>query len=101
MAEGFTTVMDVLYQKHPVSCPPGSVSLFISDLLPKFEDVEINGRHILYTARSIQGGAGPGGCDTCHLQDVLSRYGAHNAVATLLTSWLTPLFHAHWFIGSI
>ena len=53
--------------------------------LPVFEDVEITGCHILQSARRIQGGAGPGGCDACY---TLLRYGAHserlrNAVAAL------------------
>ena len=73
-----TTVMDILRQKHP---PPSSdfVSLLKCDPLPQLEDVEITGSHILCSARRIQGGAGPGGCDSCHWHDVLLRYGAHSA----------------------
>ena len=73
-----TTVMDILRQKHP---PPSSdfVSLLKCDPLPQLEDVEITGSHILCSARRIQGGAGPGGCDSCHWRDVLLRYGAHSA----------------------
>ena len=95
--EGSTTVIDVLHQKHPVPRPPGSASLLRSDLLPQFED-EITGGHILCAARKIQGGAGPSGCDACHWQDALLRYGAHSArlhdaVAALtrrLASSITP-----------
>ena len=39
------------------------------------EDVEINASHVLSVARRIQGGAGPGGCDSAHWQDSLLRYG--------------------------
>ena len=31
------------------------------------------------SARRIQGGAGPGGCDARHWQDVLLRYGAYSS----------------------
>ena len=49
------------------------------DDLPLFEDVEITGFHLLSVAHCIQGGAGPGGCDTGHWRDVLLRFGAHNS----------------------
>ena len=52
--------------------------LIHQEQLPLFEDVEITGTHILYSARRIQGGAGPGGCDACHWRDVLLHYGAHS-----------------------
>ena len=63
-----------------------------------WEDVELTGRHILLSARRIQGGAGPGGCDACHWRDALLRYGAHiaklrDAVAALacrMTNSITP-----------
>ena len=42
------------------------------------EDGEIMGAHILKVARTIQGGAGPGGSDARHWQDALLRYGAHS-----------------------
>ena len=73
-----TTVMDILCQKHP---PPSSdfVSLLKCDPLPQLEDVQITGSHILCSARRIQGGAGLGGCISCHWRDVLLRYGAHSA----------------------
>ena len=73
-----TTVMDILRQKHP-SPSSASTSLLKCDPLPQLEDVEITGSHILCSARKIQGGAGPGGCDSCHWHDVLLRYGAHSA----------------------
>ena len=34
---------------------------------------------MLLSACQIQGGACPGGCDACHWQDVLLRYGAHSS----------------------
>jgi len=74
-----TTVMDVLRQKHPAPCPPTPSSLLKCDPLPQLEDVEITGSHILYSAHKVQGGAGPGGCDSCHWHDALLRYGAHSA----------------------
>ena len=88
MVNGSTTVMDALRQKHPPPCPPNSSSLLRYDSLPQVEDVEITGGHILHAARRIQGGAGAGGCDTCHWHDALLRYGGHSvhlrdAVATL------------------
>ena len=35
--------------------------------------------HVLCSACRIQGGAGPGGCDSCRWCVVLLRYGAHSA----------------------
>ena len=52
--------------KAPRSPPPVSACLLQQDQLPLFEEVEITGTHILYSAHRIQGGAGPGGCDACH-----------------------------------
>ena len=72
------TVMDVLCQKHPAPRAPVSACLIHQEQLPLFEDVEITETHILYSARRIQDGAGPGGCDACHWRDVLLRYGAHS-----------------------
>ena len=59
--------------------PPTTSSLLKCDPLPQLEDVEITGSHILYSAHKVQGGAGPGGCDSCHWHDALLRYGAHSA----------------------
>ena len=61
----------MLHLKHPDPCIPASASFLHCDVLPQFEDVEITSCHVLLSARQIQGGAGPGGCDTCHWQDVL------------------------------
>ena len=73
-----TTVIDILRQKHPAAFSD-FVSLLKCDHLAQLEDVEITGSHILCSARRIQGGAGPGGCDSCHWCDVLLHYGAHGA----------------------
>ena len=72
------SVIDVLCQKHPDPIVPPISALIKCDILPKFEEVEITGSHILRIAKSIQGGAGPGGCDSSHWQDSLLRYGAHS-----------------------
>ncbi len=58
------SVWEVLRSKHPESRPPSEDSLIKCDSLPKFEDVEINGGHVLKIARRIQGGTGPGGCNS-------------------------------------
>ena len=72
-----STVLDVLRQKHPD--PPVPATFLHCDVLPQLEEVEITGCHVLLSARRIQGGAGPGGCDASHWQDVLLRYGAHSS----------------------
>ena len=64
--------------KHPEPIVPDKASLIDCNKLPEFEEVEINGGHVLRVARMIQGGAGPGGCDATHWQDVLVRFGAHS-----------------------
>ena len=61
MENSAATVLDVLHQKHPAPSPPTPSSLLRCDNLPLLEDVELTGSHILYSARTIQGGAGPGG----------------------------------------
>ena len=87
-----STVLDVLRLKHPDPCIPVSASFLCCDVLPQ---VEITSYHVLLSAHRIQGGAGPGGCDACHWQDFLLRYGAHSfhlrdAVAALsLAGWQT------------
>ena len=75
---GGANVLEILHKKHPAARPPVSARLVNLDQLPLFEDVQITGCHILHSARRIQGGAGPGGCDACHWRDALLRYGAHS-----------------------
>ena len=73
------TVLEALQQKHPNPVIPSKLALLPCTELPRFEEVEITGGHVLRIAQLIQGGAGPGGCDACHWQDSLLRYGAHSA----------------------
>ena len=49
--------------KHPDPKIPPKSALLICDDLPSLEDVEVTGGQVLYVARLIRGGAGPGGCD--------------------------------------
>jgi len=49
------------------------------DNLPCLEDSEITSAHIQSVAHQLQGGAGPGGCDSSHWRDILLRYGASSA----------------------
>ena len=105
-ASGYTdgsTVLDVLHLKHPDPCIPASALFHHCDVLPQFEDVEITSCHVLLSARRIQGGAGPGGCDTCYWQDVLLRYGAHSSRLRDAVAALSPqgycccsLSHTGW-----
>ena len=69
------SVLDALRLKHPDPVTPSKSALIPCSELPIFQDVEITGSHIVRVARSIQGGAGPGGCDATHWQDSLLRYG--------------------------
>ena len=94
-------VLDVLRQKHPDSTIPSKSALceVTGSKLPLIEDVAVNGGHVLRVARMIQGGAGPGGCDSTHWQDTLMRFGAHserlrdsvasliNRLANSIVSW--------------
>ena len=73
-----SSVWDILCNKHPEPVIPDKSSLLECETLPIFEEVEINGGHVLKVSRMIQGGAGPGGCDASHWQDSLLRYGAHS-----------------------
>ena len=82
LASGCTdgsTLLDVLCWKHPDPHPPVPATFLHCDVLPQLEEVEITGCHVLLSVRQIQGGVGPGGCDACHWQDVLLRYGAHSS----------------------
>lgn len=72
------SVREILYQKHPDPPLPSRLALLSCDDLPSFEEVEISSGHIMDVARLIQGGAGPGGCDTVNWQDLLLHYGAHS-----------------------
>ena len=65
------SVTEILKTKHSDPHPPHSSSLLSVNELPLFEDIEITGAHIYKIVFSIQGGAGPGGCDASHWNDVL------------------------------
>ena len=71
-----TTVLDVLYQKHPSAQPPRASSLVPCNDRPLFEDVEITSSHLLFVAHCIQGGGGPGGCNAGHWKDIFLWFGA-------------------------
>ena len=72
-----SSVYELLNRKHPDPQVLLKSAFLSCDELPQFEDVEVSGGHIMHVARSIQGGAGPDGCDANHWQDSLLRYGAH------------------------
>ena len=61
----------MLRKKHPDCRVRFATALPDRERLPLFEDVEITGD-------TIQGRAGPGGCDASHWQDMLLRFGAHS-----------------------
>ena len=73
------TVLDALHMKYPESRSPPSSILPNMDGLPFFEEVKVTSSHIQSVADQLQGGAGPGGCDASHWQDILLRYGASSA----------------------
>ena len=52
------SVFEVLQQKHPDPVIPSKLALLPCTDLPKLEEVEITGGHVLRIARSIQGGQG-------------------------------------------
>ena len=64
-------VIEVLRRKHPDPVVPSRSALLPESTLPVLEDLDINGGHVSSVARAIQGGAGPGGCDSTHWQDAL------------------------------
>ena len=70
------SVMDALKLKHPESQIPPESALPCCDSLPYFEDSEITAAHVRTVACRLQGGAGPGGCDSKHWKDVLLRFGS-------------------------
>ena len=64
-----SSVYEVLNRKHPDSQFPPKSAFLRCDELPRVEDVEVSGSYIMCVAQSIQGSAGPGGCDASHWQD--------------------------------
>ena len=93
--------MEVLRRKHPDPVVPSHSALLPESTLPVLEDLDINGGHVLSVARTIQGGAGPGGCDSTHWQDALLRFGPsserlRDSVAALgrqLANTIVPWVH--------
>ena len=74
--EKSVSVIEALKMKHPSPMLPHSSALLAPDHLPELEDIDITGGHIHHVANWIQGGVGPGGCDSAHWQDALLRYGS-------------------------
>ena len=72
------SIWEILHQKHPDPRLPSRSAQLSCDDLPSFEEVEISSGHIMHVACSMQGEAGPRGCDAIHWQDSLLRYGAHS-----------------------
>lgn len=65
------SVVKALLAKYPEPRIP-SDSVFPScEDLPYFEDSEITATHVRIVASCIQGGAGPGGCQSMHWREVL------------------------------
>ena len=72
------TVLDALRLKHPEPGETSEEACPSYDDLPDLIDLDITGGHIQMVARSLRGGAGPGGSDAAAWQDWLLRYGAHS-----------------------
>ena len=73
------TVIDVLKEKHP---DPGMTDVSVcleDDNLPVLMDVDVTGGHIERLARTLHGGAGPGGTTSNHWQSFLLCYGTQSA----------------------
>ena len=72
------TVIEALQDKHPVG---GNVTddVLSDGELPSFVDIDVTGGHIERIARSLHGGAGPGGTTSSHWQLFLLCYGSHSA----------------------
>ena len=100
-SHGGELVMEVLRRKHPDPVVPSHSALLPESTLPVLEDLDINGGHVLSVARAIQGGAGPGGCDSTHWQDALLRFGPSSerlrdsvaALARQLANTIVPWVH--------
>jgi len=73
------TVLDALGLKHPDPCVLPNYAPPSMDNLPFLEDSEITRSHILSVVHQLQGGAGPGGCDTSFWHDVLHHYVSSSA----------------------
>ena len=65
------SVVDALQLKHPEPRIPPESALPCCDDLPYLENSEITAAHVQTVTCRLQGGAGPGGCDSRHWKDVL------------------------------
>ena len=72
------TVLDALRLKHPEPAETSEEACPSYPDTPDLIDLDITGGHIQTVARSLRGGAGPGGSDAAAWQDWLLRYGAHS-----------------------
>ena len=63
------TVFDVLRTKHREPRIPKDFAIPSFDILPCLEDAEITSAHIQSVVHQLQGGTGPGGCDSSHWHD--------------------------------
>ena len=86
----------MLQSKHPEPKTSPESALLMSEDLPAADVIEITGSHIQSVARSIQGGAGPGCCDTTHWQDAPLWFRVHsdrlwNSVAALACRLLNTI----------
>jgi hypothetical protein len=74
-------VLDILKEMHP---PAGDIhvssllNIQDTDNLPILVDTDITSSHVEKAARSIRGGAGPGGTNSTQWQDFLLYHGAHS-----------------------
>jgi len=65
------SAVDALLLKHPEPQLPPESALPCCDNLPYLEESDIIAAHVWTVACHLQGGAGPGGCDSRHWRDVL------------------------------
>ena len=70
------SVVTVLQSKHPDSLNFPETAIPSFDDLPSLENSEITAANVQFISSRIQGGAGPGACQSAHWRDSLLQHGS-------------------------
>ena len=102
VGSGDRTVLDVLREKHPDPAPIDECAMDgCDDELPALMDVSVTSGHVEKIARSLHGGAGPGGTNSSHWRSFLLRFGVQSAklreaVASLIMMMANGIVDWQW-----